>query len=408
MSVVFLQFVTFVITFPVDMLEQACFLAVRISQCSHMNESIYHLSLCVALPLMLFFGGHMLFAPVPEKKIFANFLLSRRLMGIALCVLSANYLVHLFYTIRLKDVSTTILMNLSTYFLCYWLFSSAMMTLLDSKYITRRRVTVHLALWLMFSVLACVVSVSLYGTSLQLLGMLVLAVVLFSYGSFLACRLLRTYRKAILMFENTHSDDIGSYIQWLSVFTYWAVGFGVGCTILTFLPNKYVFLWILSSIPFYIYLYCCYQNYVLFYERVETAFQEDITLPGTENSVDNGEHMAEDIPMYHANIEKRIQDWINQEGYRKSGITLNDLSMELCTNRTYLSEYINSVYHMTFRDWISDMRVEYAKRLMRQNPQLKVSEISESSGFLSLSHFSRTFSEKEGCSPARWRNGQTE
>lgn len=238
--------------------------------------------------------------------------------------------------------------------------------------------------------------------------MLVLAVVLFSYGSFLACRLLRTYRKAILMFENTHSDDIGSYIQWLSVFTYWAVGFGVGCTILTFLPNKYVFLWILSSIPFYIYLYCCYQNYVLFYERVETAFQEDITLPGTENSVDNGEHMAEDIPMYHANIEKRIQDWINQEGYRKSGITLNDLSMELCTNRTYLSEYINSVYHMTFRDWISDMRVEYAKRLMRQNPQLKVSEISESSGFLSLSHFSRTFSEKEGCSPARWRNGQTE
>ncbi|MGN0229354.1 MAG: AraC family transcriptional regulator [Muribaculaceae bacterium] len=30
-------------------------------------------------------------------------------------------------------------------------------------------------------------------------------------------------------------------------------------------------------------------------------------------------------------------------------------------------------------------------------------EISEHSGFLSLSHFTKTFTEKEGCSPARWR-----
>lgn len=210
------------------------------------------------------------------------------------------------------------------------------------------------------------------------------------------------------MFENTHSDDIGSYIQWLSIFTYWAVIFGVGCALLTFLPDKYVFLWVLSSIPFYIYLYCCYQNYILFYEKVENAFLEDIILSETENSVDQGEHIAEDIPMYHANMEKRIQDWISQEGYRKPGITLNELSTELCTNRTYLSEYINRVYHKTFRDWISDLRVEYAKRLMKQMPHLKVSEVSEMSGFLSLSHFSRTFSEKEGHSPARWKNVHAE
>ena len=112
--------------------------------------------------------------------------------------------------------------------------------------------------------------------------------------------------------------------------------------------------------------------------------------------------------MYHASMEKRIQDWINQEGYRKPGITLNELSTELCTNRTYLSEYINRVYHKTFRDWISDLRVEYAKRLMKQMPHLKVSEVSEMSGFLSLSHFSRTFSEKEGHSPARWKNVHAE
>ena len=61
-----------------------------------MDQSLYHYSLCITLSLMLFFGLHMLFARIPEKNIFRNFLLSRRLMGTALLVLSGNYCVHLF------------------------------------------------------------------------------------------------------------------------------------------------------------------------------------------------------------------------------------------------------------------------------------------------------------------------
>ena len=79
-----------------------------------MNESLYSQSLIISLPLMLFFGLHMLFGRTPEKKVFANYLLSRRLMGVALIILAANYSVHLFYSIRTKDVNATILMNLIT------------------------------------------------------------------------------------------------------------------------------------------------------------------------------------------------------------------------------------------------------------------------------------------------------
>lgn len=57
-------------------------------------------------------------------------------MGIAMLLLAANYSVHFFYGIRFKNVNAAILMNLSTYFLCYWLFSSALTTLLDRFYIT--------------------------------------------------------------------------------------------------------------------------------------------------------------------------------------------------------------------------------------------------------------------------------
>lgn len=373
-----------------------------------MDQSLYSYSLCMALPLMLFFGLHMLFARTPEKKIFANFLLSRRLMGTALLMLAANYAVHLFFAIRLKDLSATILMNLVTYFACYWLFSSAMMTLLDNRYITRRRQLTHLAMWVIYLASAGVVLLCFHDTQLQTWGTIALAIWLIGYGLFLSIRLFRTYYRSIRMVTNTHSDDIEAYIRWLSIFTYWAIGFGVGCSVLTFLPDAYVFIWILSSIPFYIYLYCCYQNYMLFYEQVESAFQEDIELGEMDNSLPMDEaSMNEVVPAYHQEIERHIMEWIDAEGFRKQGITLNELALLLCTNRTYLSAYIHSVYQVSFRDWITDLRIEYAKRTMRQQPQLKIQEISEQSGFLSLSHFIRTFNDKEGCSPARWRKSQT-
>ncbi len=373
-----------------------------------MDQSLYSYSLCMALPLMLFFGLHMLFARTPEKKIFANFLLSRRLMGTALLMLAANYAVHLFFAIRLKDLSATILMNLVTYFACYWLFSSAMMTLLDNRYITRRRQLTHLTMWVIYLASAGVVLLCFHDTQLQTWGTIALAIWLIGYGLFLSIRLFRTYYRSIRMVTNTHSDDIEAYIRWLSIFTYWAIGFGVGCSVLTFLPDAYVFIWILSSIPFYIYLYCCYQNYMLFYEQVESAFQEDIELGEMDNSLPMDEaSMNEVVPAYHQEIERRIMEWIDAEGFRKQGITLNELALLLCTNRTYLSAYIHSVYQVSFRDWITDLRIEYAKRTMRQQPQLKIQEISEQSGFLSLSHFIRTFNDKEGCSPARWRKSQT-
>lgn len=94
------------------------------------THPIYSYSLCVALPLMLFFGFYFIFAPVPDKAIFSNYLRSRRVMGSAVLLLAANYAVHFFAEIRFQNVDAAIVMNLSTYFLCYWLFSSALTTFL--------------------------------------------------------------------------------------------------------------------------------------------------------------------------------------------------------------------------------------------------------------------------------------
>ena len=371
-----------------------------------MEPSIYSFSLCTALPLMLFFGFYFLFAKTPEKKIFKNYLRSRQIMGIAMLLLSANYSVHFFFGIRFKNADSAILMNMSTYFLCYSLFSSALIMLLDRFYITKRRVWTHIILWIIFSTLSGVVLFLLPSGIMQKFSLFALAAWLVVFGVVLARRVIIAYRRAIRIFNETQADDIGAYIEWLSIFTYWAVIFGVGCGLLTFLPDEYVFIWILSSIPFYSYLFYSYQNYLLFYEQVENAFEQDIQ--SEEELLTNSETEHEivsekEVPRSYTEFIERVDNWIKTDGYVQQGLTIKELSEILYTNRTYLSAYIKTTYKMTFREWITSLRLEYAKNILKEHPEINIQKLAESSGFLSRSNFIKLFTEKEGCTPAKWK-----
>ena len=375
-----------------------------------MEPSIYSFSLCTALPLMLFFGFYFLFAKTPEKKIFTNYLRSRQIMGIAMLLLSANYSVHFFFGIRFKNVNSSILMNMSTYFLCYSLFSSALIMLLDRFYITKRRVWTHIILWIIFSTFSGVVLFLLPSGIMQKISLFALAVWLIAFGVVLARRVIVAYRRAIRIFNETQADDIGAYIEWLSIFTYWAVIFGVGCGLLTFLPDRYVYIWVLSSIPFYCYLFHCYQNYLLFYEQVENAFEQDIQSEEEllTNSGIEPEMVSEEVPESYTEFIEKVDNWIKTDGYVQQGLTIKELSKILYTNRTYLSAYIKTTYKMTFREWITSLRLEYAKNILKEHPEINIQKLAESSGFLFQSNFIKLFSEKEGCTPAKWKKSNRE
>lgn len=359
-----------------------------------MDYTIYKNSLGLALTLMIFFAIYFFVAKTPEKPIFDNYKRSRRIMGTALLVLAANYSVHLFCGLRFKSQDAAILMNLSTYFLSYWLFAAAMVTLLNRFFITVRRFIRNIIFWIVFTALACVVLFGLpHGGMDRIVGIAALAVCLFGYGIYLSWRIIRTYHRAVRLFDDTHSENIAAYIRWMSIFTWWAVIYGVSCGLLTFLPDEYVFLWILSSVPFYIYLYCSYMNYLLFYEQVETILE----IP------EEKEESVSDTPTYYSTIEKNLAVWLSQNGFTHPGLTIEDLALTIGTNRTYLSAYIKQTYAVTFREWIANLRIDYAKQLFTTDPKMSVREVCEATGFLSQSYFVKIFSDKEGLSPAKWK-----
>lgn len=368
-------------------------------------SGLYEFSLTVATTLLVFFAVFFLVARVPEGERYSSYVRSSRVTGLALMLLSLNYLVHLFVGVRFLYRESAVLMNMATYFIVYRLFTYAFLELLEhnsvTRLITHRRKVCHIGSWGIYLIL-CIFLLFVHGTA-QKVGIGVLALVLFAYGIFLAVELFRTYHRVVRQCDETHSDDIASYIRWMSILTWWAVIYGVGCSLFTFLPDRWIFLWVLSSVPFYIYIFVSYTNYLLYFDTAESILESSDEAVKTEETKSEEQVVQEEeSPSYFAEIKRSMEQWIDGQGYTKQGLTIEDLSDALGTNRTYLSSYIRSTYGLSFREWVTALRIDYAKNLMSDHPEYTIAAISEFAGFISLSYFTRIFKEKEGITPGKW------
>ncbi len=99
----------------------------------------------------------------------------------------------------------------------------------------------------------------------------------------------------------------------------------------------------------------------------------------------------------------KLEAWLEQEKpYLNPDFQLSDLRQVLPLNRTYLSQFINAEYGCSFYQWVNGLRIREAKRLMTEQPELKVQDIAERCGFSSAGVFSRVFIRETGIAPSKW------
>jgi AraC-like DNA-binding protein len=83
-------------------------------------------------------------------------------------------------------------------------------------------------------------------------------------------------------------------------------------------------------------------------------------------------------------------------------ITLDELSRIALMNRSYLSTYFAEVMKINISDYISHVRVNHGKMLLKTT-DLPISAIALESGFNSISYFNRLFKRITGTSPLQYR-----
>lgn len=84
-------------------------------------------------------------------------------------------------------------------------------------------------------------------------------------------------------------------------------------------------------------------------------------------------------------------------------LSLQDLSLALGTNRTYLSKWF-AMNNTTFYNYINGLRTEYAGRLLKETDK-PVTQVQTEAGFVSKTTFRKYFVGQYGCTPSDFRKG---
>ncbi|MBO4358217.1 MAG: helix-turn-helix domain-containing protein [Erysipelotrichaceae bacterium] len=100
-------------------------------------------------------------------------------------------------------------------------------------------------------------------------------------------------------------------------------------------------------------------------------------------------------------IIARAKKYID-ENYREN-IDRNDVAAVTFVTPNYLSKLFKNNMNMNLREYINQLRVEEAKRLLLST-SMSVSEIASNVGYYNISYFSTVFHKLVGVSPFDWRN----
>lgn len=107
-------------------------------------------------------------------------------------------------------------------------------------------------------------------------------------------------------------------------------------------------------------------------------------------------------------LVKEIQEKIDilfetRKIYTNPDLTLSILAKELNVRPQLLSQFINDNLNKSFTQFINEYRIDEAKRLLKENTQLKIDAVGFESGFNSSSTFYSSFKKITGTTPSNYQ-----
>lgn len=100
----------------------------------------------------------------------------------------------------------------------------------------------------------------------------------------------------------------------------------------------------------------------------------------------------------------RINNYVvSNKYYLEPNISRENLALIMGTNYKYLTDAVREATGKTFGDYITDLRLEYARDQLMSNPNERIQVIYNTSGFNNKTTFNRLFTRKFGLTPTDFR-----
>jgi AraC-like DNA-binding protein len=217
-----------------------------------------------------------------------------------------------------------------------------------------------------------------------------------------------TYRTAIRKLDNYFSGQEAEHLRWINFSFYAALCIGLLALTISLFPTLHLGIaGMVIYMLFYLWFAVRIINFGFVYKDLEEVLSEDVPQEQKEVLPEDACLEQKDKTALHSThadtIEKCLEKWLDEKRFLQPGITIDDVSQYIGTNRYYISEHINATKGMTFRRWIIELRLIEAQELMRKHPEMTLNEIATQLGYADKGSLIRQFIKHTGLSPTAWK-----
>ena len=326
---------------------------------------------------------------------------SRWMIVVALIGLAIQYAVQMIFGFRAADDSLGAIINILIYTPCFSLISLGIYNIETIRTNLRKMILmcsgIYAAIIVVFGV-----GISLHH-SLYIREGLYLMLTLFCVSVFYCIyMIIQEMIRRKNMLETMAATDMLPYVRYsrASVIILWlavlAMPVAIFSTTLLYIVGPAVLL----ALMFFNLTFIALGNSYIPTEEL---------LDNEEENQRNGEkkHLQQLSEERRNFIQNSLDQWCMDLGYKDCNVNMLTLSRTLCISKNELSLFFDQYLHSNFRIWLSEIRLNAAKKMMLEYPDYSNDIISAECGFSCRTHLYRIFKTKEGCSHTAWRDFHT-
>lgn len=326
---------------------------------------------------------------------------SRWMIVVALIGLAIQYAVQMLFGFRAADDSLGAIVNILIYTPCFSLISMGIYNIETTSSKLRKMILMCSGIYAAIIVVFCV-GISLHH-SLYIREGLYLMLTLFCVSVFYCIyMIIQEMIRRKNMLETMAATDLLPYVRYsrASVIILWlavlAMPVAIFSTTLLYIVGPAE---LLALLFFNLTFIALGSSYIPTEELLDK--EENIQRCGGAKEEKPLQQLPEDRRNF---IQNSLDQWCMDLGYKDCNVNMLTLSRTLCISKNELSLFFDQCLHSNFRIWLSEIRLNAAKKMMLEYPDYSNDIISAECGFSCRTHLYRIFKTKEDFSPTEWRD----
>ena len=328
---------------------------------------------------------------------------SRWMIVVALIGLAIQYAVQMVFGFRAADDSLGAIVNILIYTPCFSLISMGIYNIEATSSNLRKMILMCSGIYAAIIVVFCV-GISLHH-SLYIREGLYLMLTLFCVSVFYCIyMIIQEMIRRKNMLETMAATDLLPYVRYsrASVIILWlavlAMPVAIFSTTLLYIVGPAE---LLALLFFNLTFIALGSSYIPTEGLLDK--EENIQRCGGAKEEKPLQQLSEDRRNF---IQNSLDQWCMDLGYKNCNVNMLTLSRTLCISKNELSLFFDQCLHSNFRIWLSEIRLNAAKKMMLEYPDYSNDIISAECGFSARTYLYRIFKSKEGCTPTEWREEQ--